>query len=211
MRRIFAVAVASLAVAACKAVPQDQQAGQPAGGQAASTANDTSQQMKRLLAAATIALPPGIPADSLPERNSVGAQTLVKYCGQCHALPSPNMHSVVDWPGVLRRMWTRIDMMQGALGVQSPTVPERIQLTNYLAQHALPVAASLPAGPYKDLFVQMCSRCHATPDPRAHTQADWPAVVNIMEQNMVRMKVSVPSREQSQQIVLYLEGASKRR
>ncbi len=204
------LAVAAAAVA-CQQSPQPNGSSQGGAPAAAAAAGDTSAQIRRLYAAASIALPPGIPADSLPDHASVGAQTLVKYCVQCHALPSPKMHSTVDWPAVLRRMWTRIDMMQGALGVQTPSVPERIQLANYLTSHALPVAASLPAGPYRDLFVQMCSRCHATPDPRAHTQADWPAVVNIMEQNMVRMKVSVPSREQSQQIVLYLDGASKRR
>ena len=209
MRRMIAVAAVAVGVAAC------QQAGNPPAGQQATgnaaAATDTSPQMKRLFAATTIALPPGIAADSLPEHTSPGAQAEVKYCAQCHALPSPNMHSMVDWPIVLRRMWTRIDMMQGALGVQTPSVPERVQLASYLTSHALPVASSLPAGPYKALFEQICSRCHALPDPRAHTQADWPAVVTIMEQNMQRMKVSVPSREASQQIVLYLEGASKRR
>lgn len=210
MRTLAVVAAVAVAVAACSQ-PQNQPAGRQGGQGAASTASDTSPQMKRLFAAATIALPPGIPADSLPEPTSVGAQTLQKYCVQCHALPSPNMHSAVDWPIVLRRMWTRIDMMHGALGVQTPTVPERIQLANYLTAHALPVPSSLPAGPYRELFSQMCSRCHALPDPRAHTSADWPAVVTRMEQHMQQMKVSVPSREQSQQIVLYLDGASQRR
>lgn len=209
MRRIHSVAAVA-AVAAALACQQEQPK-PPQGAAASATAADTgSTQIRRLYAAATIALPPGIAADSLPERTSVGAQTLVKYCAQCHALPSPNMHSMVDWPIVLRRMWTRIDMMQGALGVQVPSVPERMQLATYLTSHALAVATRLPAGPYKGLFEATCSRCHALPDPHSHTSADWPAVVNIMEQNMVRMKVSVPSREQSQQIVLYLDGASKR-
>ena len=41
-------------------------------------------------------------------------------------------------------------------------------------------------------------------------KADWPTVVTRMERNMERMKVSGLSPEQAQQIVLYLERASRR-
>lgn len=205
MHVIRGAAVLALAVVACNQPKPPQSA----AGTAAP--DSVSPQDRRLIAATMIALPPaGLTPDSLPDTSAVGAHVEAQYCVQCHALPAPAMHSAVDWPIVLRRMWTRIDMMQGALGVQSPSVPARMQLAAYLTSHALPVSSHLPAGPYRDLFVAMCSRCHALPDPRAHTSADWQTVVTRMEQNMVRMRVSVPSREQSQQIVLYLDGASRR-
>jgi hypothetical protein len=48
------------------------------------------------------------------------------------------------------------------------------------------------------------------PDPRIHSPADWPAVVSRMERNMERMRVSGVTSQQAQQIVLYLETASRR-
>lgn len=207
MRLLGAAAVLAFAIVACGPSQQEQ----PAAG--ASTSSDTLTTLdRRLLAAARIALPPaGLTPESLPDPSSVGAGLLAQYCVQCHALPAPAMHSAVDWPIVLRRMWVRIDMMHGELGLQSPPAPARLQLSRYLTSRALLVAARLPAGPSRELFAATCSRCHAIPDPRAHAAADWPGVVLRMEQNMVRMRVSVPSREQSQQIMTYLDGASRRR
>ncbi len=207
MRVLGAAAVLAFAVVACS--PSSNQE-QPAAGAAAPSDTPTTLD-RRLLAAARIALPPeGLAAESLPEPTAIGAGLLGRYCVQCHALPAPAMHSALDWPIVLRRMWVRIDMMHGELGLQSPPAPARLQLTRYLTSHALPAGSRLPAGPSRELFAATCSRCHAIPDPRAHAAADWPGVVLRMEQNMVRMRVSVPSREQSQQIMTYLDGASRR-
>ena len=168
-------------------------------------------QERRLLAAATIALPPeGLAADSLPEPGARGAQLLGAYCTQCHSLPSPAMHAAQDWPSVARRMWVRIDMMHGQLGLATPTSADRTQLLSYLLANALKVAQSLPQGPGRDVFEERCSRCHTLPDPRSHSGPDWPAVVQRMERNMERMRVSGLTPEQTQQIVLYLERASRR-
>lgn len=168
-------------------------------------------QERRMIAAAYIALPPeGVMADSLPDPHSRGAQILVAYCTQCHALPSPAMHAAQDWPSVARRMWVRIDMLHGELGVNVPGSAERVALLNYLLTNALKVAAHLPAGAGRDVFEAMCSRCHLLPDPRSHSAPDWPAVITRMERNMERMKVSGVTNEQAQQIIHYLEGASRR-
>lgn len=210
MRGLRAVAVLSLAIVACSPSRPEQSA---AGADTGSSAprDSLTVQDRRLLEAARIVLPPsGLVAESLPDPSSVGAGLLAQYCVQCHALPAPAMHGAVDWPIVLRRMWTRIDMMQGSLGVQSPSVPARLQLSRYLTSHALQVASRLPALPARELFAATCTRCHALPDPRAHAPQDWAGVVLRMEQNMVRMRVSVPSREESQQITTYLYGASRR-
>jgi len=192
------------------------QAGKPSGQAAA--AGDTSQggaaalpvAQQRLLEAAEIALPPGTQAESLPEPASPGAKILAQYCTQCHALPSPAMHGPVDWPGVVRRMWVRIDMMAGTLGVQIPSTEQRAVLLTYLQAHALKVAENLPAGAGRDVFQAVCSRCHALADPKVHSPPDWPVVVMRMEKNMEKMKVSGVTHDQATSIISYLQQASAR-
>jgi cytochrome c5 len=166
---------------------------------------------QRLLQAANIALPPGVAPESLPEPTSQGARILGQYCTQCHALSSPSMHGPIDWTIVLRRMWVRIDMMAGSLGVQIPSTAERSQLLAYLQKNALKVAEHLPAGPGKDVFMTVCSRCHVLADPKVHSPPDWPVVVMRMERNMEKMRVSGVTRPQAEQIVAYLQAASARR
>lgn len=168
-----------------------------------------SVQERRLLVAATIALPPaGLAPDSLPDPTQPGARMLAQYCVQCHALPSPAMHGAVDWPSVARRMWARIDKMRGDLGIATPSMAERSQLLNYLTSHALRVPENLPAGAGRAQFEETCSRCHVLPDPRIHSAPDWPVVVMRMERNMERMKVSGVTPEVAQRILGYLQMAS---
>ncbi len=176
-----------------------------------SGAQGLPMMQQRLLQAANIALPPGVAPESLPEPTSQGAKILEQYCTQCHALPSPAMHGPVDWPGVVRRMWVRIDMMAGGLGVQIPSTAERSLLLTYLQKNALKIAENLPPGPGKDVFASVCSRCHALADPKIHSAPDWPVVVMRMEKNMEKMRVSGVTRPQAEQIVSYLQAASTRR
>lgn len=165
---------------------------------------------RRLLVAASIALPPeGLLPESLPDPGSTGAQLLTAYCTQCHALPSPAMHGAVDWPAAARRMWVRIDMMQGELGLRTPDEAQRMQVLSYLTTHALQVPASLPAGRGSEVFASLCSRCHALPDPQVHSPADWPTVIMRMERNMERMKVTGLTNDQTRTIVTYLRTASR--
>jgi cytochrome c5 len=190
--------------------------GQPSG-QAPAAADTTgatrrlSLMEQRLLDAANIALPPGIAPDSLPEPASQGARLLTQYCTQCHALPSPAMHGPVDWPSVARRMWVRIDMMAGALGIQTPSTADRAILLAYLQKHALQVAEHLPAGPGKATYERVCSRCHDLSDPGVHTAPDWPVVVMRMEQDAEKMKVAGITHAETEQILAYLQAASARR
>jgi cytochrome c5 len=165
---------------------------------------------QRLLEAASIALPPGVATDSLPEPNTPGAMILESYCTQCHALPSPSMHGAADWPAVARRMWVRIDMMAGGLGIKIPSTAERAQLLWFLQKHALPVAENLPAGPGRELFETVCSRCHVLTDPKVHSPPDWPVVVMRMEVNMRKMKMRGVSDADATQILTYLQAASAR-
>ncbi len=165
---------------------------------------------QRLLEAANIALPPGMPADSLPEAGSAGARILAQFCTQCHALPSPSMHGAADWPGVTRRMWVRIDMMAGGLGVRIPSTAERAQLLTYLQHHALPVAERLPDGVGRELFASACARCHVLVDPRMHSPPDWPVVVMRMRVNMAKMRMAQVSNAEAAQILSYLQAVSGR-
>lgn len=171
-----------------------------------------NQRDELLLAAANVALPPpGVTAADLPEPSSSGAQQVAKYCGQCHELPSPAMHSATDWPSIVRRMWLRMELLPPKLGVKVPTVAERFAILDYLTANALKVSgATLPPGAGREAFSQMCSRCHALPDPRTHSREDWPTVYSRMERNMERMKVPPPTREQTSDILLYLQTVASR-
>ncbi|HXG97940.1 MAG TPA: hypothetical protein VNJ06_12635 [Gemmatimonadales bacterium] len=171
-----------------------------------------NRQDELLLAAANVALPPpGVTAADLPDPNSTGAKLLGTYCGQCHNVPSPQMHSATDWPSVARRMWLRMELLPPSQGVKSPSLAERFALLDYLTANALRVSgATLPAGPGREAFAQVCSRCHALPDPRVHSRADWPTVFARMEQNMARMQVPPPSREQATDLLLYLQTVASR-
>jgi len=186
---------------------------QPGAAPTAAQASGLTRQDELLLAAANVALPPpGVTAADLPDPNGRGATLVAGFCEQCHSLPHPAMHSAVDWPGLTRRMWLRMEGLSPTLGVKTPTLSERFAMLDYLNANALKVSgANLPPGPGKESFQLVCSRCHALPDPRVHSAADWPAVFARMEQNMTRMKVPPLKGTQTTDILLYLQGASSRR
>jgi cytochrome c5 len=171
-----------------------------------------NQRDELLLAAANVALPPpGVTPADLPDPASRGGQLVANYCAQCHDLPTPQMHSATDWPSIARRMWLRMELLPSTLGVKVPTAAERFAILDYMTANALKVSGStLPAGPGRDAFSQICSRCHALPDPRVHSREDWPTVFARMELNMQRMKVPPPTREQTSDILLYLQTVASR-
>lgn len=166
-----------------------------------------------LLAAAKVALPPpGIGPGDLAEPTSLGATVVVKYCAQCHPLPSPAMHSATDWPRVVRRMWLRMDRLPDSLRIRTADEGDRGTLLTYLAANALRVSgAELPAGPGREDFAVSCSRCHALPDIKIHSSGDWPSVFMRMERNMERMNVQPPTPAQGDRILLYLQDVAKNR
>ncbi len=166
-----------------------------------------------LLAAASIALPPaGIEPGDLPDPQSQGAQLIARYCVQCHNLPAPGAHSATDWPGVVRRMWLRMEWLPAEYAVQVPNAAERATTLEYLTSNALKVSgATLPAGHGREVFAKVCSRCHALPDPRVHSSQDWATVFKRMESNMRRMKVAPLTREQTADVLGYLQGVASKR
>lgn len=195
-----------VALAACQESP-------PAGDTGAALGDRSGQRNDLLLAAASVGLPPeGIAPGDLPEPQSPGAKLVAKYCAQCHELPTPTAHSATDWPGVIRRMWLRMDAISERFHVQAPTLAERATMVAYVTRHALEVSgANLPAGPGREVFAEVCSKCHALPDPRVHSAQDWVAVFERMERNMERMKLKPLARAQTTDILLYLQDVASRR
>lgn len=165
-------------------------------------------------------LPPGIKPGDLPEPASSGAKALVRYCIQCHNLPSPAMHSAEEWPAVEARMFSRMEMMAGMRGkmggmmmretidIQAPSKEEEVTILAYLQQHALHPAPlekpGTPDTPGFRLFRQTCSQCHALPDPRLHTAEEWFGVVDRMRKNMEIMGKPTITDQERERIVSYL-------
>lgn len=199
------VPVAAIMWVACAERPQQQ----PEETVQAPAGVTVSSEL--FLASAMAALPPtSFTAADLPDPESQGAKVLQEYCGGCHALPSPGMHSATDWPIVLRRMWMRMDKVAGAFQYPVPSTAERAVLLPYLIDHALEVGkAQLPPGPGRDEFMATCSRCHALPDPKQHSPSDWVAVGRRMRQHSEDMLGETIHPDRFAQIVLYLERVSQ--
>jgi hypothetical protein len=191
------------ALPACRPDGADSPADRAPPGQAANEAGDAL-----LLAATRIGLPPpGITPADLPDPTSPGAQAVVRYCAQCHELPSPLMHSATDWPSVVRRMWLRMERLPAGLEVAVPTEGGRAATLAYLTANALKVSdVTLAAGPGRDDYIRICSRCHALPDPRVHSPQDWLTVYLRMEQNMERMNVQPATQDEGTRILTYLQA-----
>lgn len=173
---------------------------------------DMKEMMKNMMGAQ---LPPGINPVNLPDPQSTSAQLLAQYCTQCHELPGPGMHIAEEWLSVVDRMNRRMRMMsdRGMMrimdDVKAPTDNELQTIVAYLQRHA---QKPMDKTKYTDLntppgksFDAMCSQCHALPDPKQHTFAEWPSVVERMTQNMKMMGKPIPDRETLETIVEYMQ------
>lgn len=182
-------------------------------------------RMMRMMGQQSMELPEGIPAADLPDPRSRGARLVARYCSQCHGLPSPRRHAPDDWEATARRMFRRMDHMQhmhgmgGMMGgemhsrmmdVSTPTAAEQRAILAYLREHAMrgTRAEALPEGEGREAFREVCSRCHALPDPAQHSSDEWPAVVRRMRGHMDRMEVRGISDGEAERIVRYLQRTS---
>jgi cytochrome c5 len=160
-------------------------------------------------------VPPGVEPADLPDPESRGAKLLVRYCWQCHNLPSPSMHAAAEWPGIAERMFDRMDRMSGMMGIESPSPEDRQAITGYLTAHAMasvPEASMPEAGsPSASLFKEFCTQCHALPDPKGHTPSEWGAILEKMKANMKTMNKKVMTAAQRDEILAYLDKNAKRR
>lgn len=151
-------------------------------------------------------LPPTFGARELPEPASPGAKLTQRYCVQCHNLPNPAMHEAARWRRIVERMVKRMQgrgnlgtlMADMMAGVSAPSQEEAGTLVAYLKKHSQkPLDAKRypeVAQPSGEAFRLACSQCHVLPDPRRHSAAEWPAVVERMQQNMQWMNRVVGSR-----------------
>lgn len=83
-------------------------------------------------------------ATSLPDPDSSGAKIVGSICSQCHAPPSPALHTKGEWAGVTARMRQHMQAQTGAAGagVRIPSTAELDAITQYLAGHAADARAS---------------------------------------------------------------------
>lgn len=166
-------------------------------------------------------IPSGIKAENLPDPKSTGAKLVVRYCTQCHNLPSPSMHTAEDWPKIADRMFGRIKMMGGMRGmmkrhrmnIQIPGQEEEKKLLVYLQDNALipldPKYFDLKSSKEALLFQDICSQCHALPDPKLHTPEEWPSVVDRMLKNSEVMEKKVFGNDERNDIVKFLSQKAK--
>jgi len=157
------------------------------------------------------------PEEELPNPTSQGAMAFKRYCMQCHVLPSPKAHTAAEWDASLERMVHRLRMMEREKAapwgkwmpaLATPSEADVAQLRGYLKENALKPApealAPLEKGPGGEHFAQVCSQCHALPDPALHTASEWPDVVSRMHVNMQRMGVTPPESDARAQILAFL-------
>ena len=162
-------------------------------------------------------LPPTFARRQLPAPKSAGAKLMMRYCVQCHNLPNPAMHEPKRWPSVVDRMVFRMQG-KGNLGplmadlmaeVEAPTEDEQRTLLSYLARYAQkpldPKKIPEVLQPAGESFRIACSQCHALPDPRRYTAAQWPAVVERMQENMEWMNRVVGSKPDPKEPQLRIE------
>lgn len=160
-------------------------------------------------------IPAGTTPEGLPDPDNPGAKLLSQYCSQCHNLPSPAMHTAVEWQSVLTRMVNRMEKMAGSRGMmrgmmkpQIPSSDEQNSLLIYLRKYALRPAKletiESAETPGRSLFRKICSQCHASPDPELHHAPEWPSVVDRMRQNMKSMGKHEISDEERNQILEFL-------
>jgi hypothetical protein len=78
-------------------------------------------------------------AKKIPEVNGPRAESFRVACGQCHALPDPQMHTAKEWPAVVERMQKNMEWMNRVVG--SKPIPGEPQLkiediNAFLIRHA---------------------------------------------------------------------------
>lgn len=75
---------------------------------------------------------------SLPEAVSAGATLVSKYCTQCHAAPSPTLHTSEEWSQVTSRMREHMQAQTGTAMpyLKTPDAAELDRITEYLGKHA---------------------------------------------------------------------------
>jgi cytochrome c2 len=107
------------------------------------------------------------------------------------------------------QMMSGRNMMGMMHDIKAPEDRELEVLIAYLEKYA---QKPIDRSQYEDLnstagktFSTICSQCHALPDPKQHTDDEWPAVVQRMVQNMKLMGKSVPDEETVETVLGFLQ------
>lgn len=112
-----------------------------------------------------VAIPGGLTADRLPDPQSKGATLFASYCGQCHNLPSPRMHSTGDWSMRFEKMMDHaILMAEASPDIKIPADNEKKEIASYLEKNGfigLPATSLLRGEPQAFNVMWFCSVCHA--------------------------------------------------
>ena len=84
------------------------------------------------------AMPGGGSASRLPSPDSQGAKLVSRYCTQCHARPSPQLHTAAEWKAVTSRMTLNMENLKKAdwRGVKIPSDAEMQNIVEYLEKYA---------------------------------------------------------------------------
>lgn len=171
----------------------DRRGGGMMGGGGMMDRDQMKEMMKRMMGPM---LPPGLGPEELPDAGSPGATLVARFCGQCHDIPSPAMHTRDEWPRVESRMFARMSMMSDmpmmqGMGMESPSPDEQKEIVSYMISHAMkppePGALPEPGSAAALSFKTVCSQCHPLPDPKLHTAGEWPGVVERMRGHMKEM------------------------
>ena len=158
-------------------------------------------------------MPPGLPAEQLPDAAGEGARLMQTYCTQCHELPGPGRHTADEWPTVMQHMLTLMDVANrfgGLMGnIKNPTSEEREKLQSYLSHHSLRPLQQTPSGFGGRAFENHCGACHALPDPLQYDSEVWSGILKRMQHNMTVMKYTPPSSEVMLNIQHYLQSSQE--
>lgn len=161
-------------------------------------------------------VPPGIKPKDLPDPGGKGAKLTVRYCMQCHNLPSPAMHTAKEWKTVAEQMFRKMSMASGRSmmggGVSTPSPRQQNTILVYLQAHALKpassgLASSRSAG--AEAFRSSCSECHALPDPKLHSAVVWCGIVRKMQSYARQMGKQPISDQQARAIDAFLTGNAR--
>lgn len=179
------------------------------------TTSKKISELKAKQAKQVTVIPSGLNPDNLPDADSRGATMLTLYCAQCHELPSPAMHTRIEWDNVLERMQAHMKTTRGNMLRKALMPPEKdwLILKTYLENHGqVPLDKTTTSDLDTDAgkaFKSTCSQCHAPPNPKTHSRNEWPRVVLRMKSHIIRTGKKMPDQDTLMQIIDYLQKHSK--